>query len=93
MIIEGCDDCSSERSICVGGGQIETTFENTYKTELRQRCTNIVMNAGPETFRPTISSVVHSRYNNLNKLLALFRMLNHDCDIHSKLQKNHDSKF
>ena len=61
LIIEGCDDCSSERSICVGGGQIETTFENTYKTELRQRCTNIVMNAGPESFRPNISSVVHSR--------------------------------
>ena len=31
------------------------------------------------------SRATHSRYNNLNKL-ALFRMLNHDCDIHSKLQ-------
>ena len=61
LVLEGCDDCSSERSICVGGGQIETTFENTYTTELRQRCTNLVMNAGPEKFRPNISSVVHSR--------------------------------
>ena len=34
----------------------------------------------------------HILGNNLNKL-AFFRMLNHDCDIHSKLQKNHDSKF
>lgn len=61
LVLEGCDDCSSERSITVGGGQIETTFENTYRTELRQRCTNIVMNSGPEKFRPNISSVVHSR--------------------------------
>ena len=61
LILEGCDDSSSERSICVGGGQIETTFENTYKTELRQRCTNIVMSEGPELYRPNISSVVHSK--------------------------------
>ena len=38
------------------------------------------------------SRATHSWYNNLN-MMAFFRMLNHDCDIHSKLQKNHDSKF
>ena len=59
LVLEGCDDCSAERSICVGGGQIETTFENTYKTELRQRCTNIVMKMGSEKFKPNISAVVH----------------------------------
>ena len=34
MIIEGCDDCSSERSICVGGGQIEEA-QGSVKDDMR----------------------------------------------------------
>ena len=64
LLLEGCGDYPIEHSIgCVGDvGQIETTFENTYRKELRQRCTKIVMQLGPEKFRPLISSVLHSKY-------------------------------
>ena len=64
LLLEGCGDYPMEHSIgCVGGvGQIETTSENTYRKELRQRCTKIVMQLGPEKFRPLLSSALHSKY-------------------------------